>query len=310
MYRGWNIPLPLLTHPSAVIPQRLSSPCLRSVTTAFLARKYSGSVVTSGVGLEREDITSHSFFSRENVKNFQENSLFNELAEIPSLLCVPLKFLEIPCVGYIWNLLVCVVKGLFEGSLEFVMIFATFFPGSKSSCSDTCFFCGANKNLSVWKPPGELLSSLKSKGAQSCQDQRFCLTSAFDSEYSAGACANRPACVKARANSSCLLLLGPRVSPSSGSHRRNNLLLIMSFHVFLTRFQTGLGRNCDYVLKQPHLKLWSGKITNGDLSKFCGAWILINTLLLLKRGTQLLNHWRRYKSFLNKQPQILLHCFP
>lgn len=67
----------------------------------FLARKYCCSVVISGVGLESEDMTSHSFFLRENVKNFQENSLFNELAEILYLPCVPLKLLEIPCVGYI-----------------------------------------------------------------------------------------------------------------------------------------------------------------------------------------------------------------
>lgn len=64
--------------------------------------------------------------------------LFNEPTEILYLPCLPLKLLQISCVGYICSLLIGVGKSLLGVSLEFMMIFAVFFPGRQPSSSDIC----------------------------------------------------------------------------------------------------------------------------------------------------------------------------
>lgn len=87
-------------------------------------------IVTSRVGLQSKDTISLLFCLKENVKNSRECFfLFSEPTEILYLPCLPLKPLQISCMGYICSLLIGVGKSLLGVSLEFMMIFAVFFPG-------------------------------------------------------------------------------------------------------------------------------------------------------------------------------------
>ena len=75
-------------------------------------------------------------------------------------------------------------------------------------------------------------------------------------EYGAGAC------VMVRVHDICFLLFGPCVlkrSPSSGSQTQAEDPVLES--VFPTVFQTGLGRNLDYILKIPLFEamIWKNK---------------------------------------------------